>query len=226
VTLVWVAQVVRACCEAGGQLACRHGMVLGGARMYECDAICCDLRLLCCAVPCPKCRPYLYTSYVCGCGGLLYVTPKACLYSYPVAWLPPAAIMVTFATFSWCHILAARWVTATAQHTGAPSRAHTPAEVAASCCARTLPVPVQARVAKHINLLESWITDSNGYALGSASLCFEALTWAHTYCSSSLLSPPACQQLVSNALQLAQLECVSRVVQPGHNPVQSWHDTR
>lgn len=62
-------------------------------------------------------RPYLYTSYVCGCGGLLYVTLKACLYSYPVAWLPPAAIMVTFATFSWLHILAARWVRHTAGHT-------------------------------------------------------------------------------------------------------------
>lgn len=53
-------------------------------------------------------RPYLYTSYVTGCAGLVYVVIKACLYAYPLAWLPPAAMMVTFGTFSWLHILAAR----------------------------------------------------------------------------------------------------------------------
>lgn len=55
-------------------------------------------------------RPYLYTSYVTGCAGLLYVLPKACLYAYPLRWLPPAALMVMFGTFSWLHILAARCV--------------------------------------------------------------------------------------------------------------------
>lgn len=54
------------------------------------------------------CRPYLYTSYVGGGIGLLYVAVKAFMYSYPLAWLPPAVLMITFATLSWLHILAAR----------------------------------------------------------------------------------------------------------------------
>ena len=53
-------------------------------------------------------RPYLVTSYVCGCVGLVYVLVKACLYSYPPVWLPPASMLVAAGTFSWLHILAAR----------------------------------------------------------------------------------------------------------------------
>jgi hypothetical protein len=52
---------------------------------------------------------YLYTSYVGGCAGLLYVLIKGRMFHFdPVAWAPAAAMMITFAVFSWLHILAAR----------------------------------------------------------------------------------------------------------------------
>lgn len=55
------------------------------------------------------CRAYLYTSYAVGSAGFVYALVKGALFEYDGAWLPPAAVIVTFATFSWAHILAARW---------------------------------------------------------------------------------------------------------------------
>lgn len=44
-----------------------------------------------------------------GAAGLVYAGVKAWLFLYPLAWLPPAAVMAAFFSFSWMHILAARW---------------------------------------------------------------------------------------------------------------------
>jgi hypothetical protein len=54
-------------------------------------------------------RPYLYASYVLGCSGFAYALVKAWLFEWlPLPWLPPAALLLTFAMFSWMHVLAAR----------------------------------------------------------------------------------------------------------------------
>ena len=66
----------------------------------------------CCWHCCCCCRPYLYSSYVCGAVVLLYVCLKAWLFSYPLAWLPPAALMTTCGAFSCLDVLAARCVLA------------------------------------------------------------------------------------------------------------------
>ena len=64
---------------------------------------------------------------MCGAVCLLYVGVKACLYSYPLAWLPPAALMTTAATFSWLDILAARYTVHWYRRRGQLGLLHTPA---------------------------------------------------------------------------------------------------
>lgn len=62
-------------------------------------------------LPCVRvpCSPYLISSYVLGAAGFCYALLKAWLFVYPAAtWLASAGMMLTFAVFSWVHILAAR----------------------------------------------------------------------------------------------------------------------
>ncbi|WIA17190.1 hypothetical protein OEZ85_014073 [Tetradesmus obliquus] len=63
-------------------------------------------------------RPYLITSYVLGCAGFVYALLKAAYFAWPLAWLPPAGMLLTFGCFSWLHILAARHTVTWARRQG------------------------------------------------------------------------------------------------------------